>query len=63
MSRISRATEFAFTTTGINLTNNAPANQIAISTLLNNTNELVSDRSIDTSVTTRILAISFTNPR
>jgi hypothetical protein len=63
VSRISHATQFAFPTPGVDLTNNTPANQLTISTPLNYTDKLVSDRSIETSVPTRNLEIRITNPR
>ena len=57
VSRIARATEVAFATAGIDLTNNT------LTTLLKDTNKLVTDSSVETCVSTRDLEIGITDPR
>jgi len=57
VSRITRATEFAFAAARIDLADNA------LASVFNNTNKLVSDRPIETRVPARDLEIGITDPR
>jgi hypothetical protein len=67
MTRITRATQFALPTTGVNLTNNPSPRKIARwstgAIRFNNPDKLVPNRSIKPRIPARYLQIGITNPR
>src|SRR6185295_16010743 len=63
MSGIAGTTQIAVTAARIYLTNNTTTDKRAVSAVFNNADELMTDRSIETSIATRDLEIRVTNAR